>query len=254
MTGGHFSLSRDFLGARRGGRLPRSPGSSPGAPPRDSEPILGGIIAPVAVAVAILAFVAAFVLVRAAPTLTEWTVAIAAMATLVCAAIAVIAGDCRDPARARTSRRPACRPRSGSASRASVLLMLVLSANFGLAPVETPLWGGLLVTLVVAIVGIVDVAAARHPAGARTPLAHAVRAGRLDRLHRVHPRRAADHGPLHGERDAAGLPAAGRQLRQAAPGTDRRRAVLRGLHGGGRPRRPAGHPARAVRGGPGDRA
>jgi general L-amino acid transport system permease protein len=31
----------------------------------------------------------------------------------------------------------------------------VLRTNFGLEPVETPLWGGLLVTLVVAIVGIV---------------------------------------------------------------------------------------------------
>ena len=33
--------------------------------------------------------------------------------------------------------------------------LLVLSIDFGLAPVETSLWGGLLVTLVVAIVGIV---------------------------------------------------------------------------------------------------
>src|SRR5207244_2015336 len=36
-----------------------------------------------------------------------------------------------------------------------LLLCLVLRTDFQLAPVETPLWGGLLVTLVVAIVGIV---------------------------------------------------------------------------------------------------
>jgi len=36
-----------------------------------------------------------------------------------------------------------------------VLAFILLTGQFGLEPVETPLWGGLLVTLVVAIVGIV---------------------------------------------------------------------------------------------------
>ena len=36
-----------------------------------------------------------------------------------------------------------------------VLAFILLTGQFGLTPVETPLWGGLLVTLVVAIVGIV---------------------------------------------------------------------------------------------------
>ncbi|OCW58829.1 amino acid ABC transporter permease [Hoeflea olei] len=36
-----------------------------------------------------------------------------------------------------------------------VLAFILLTGQFGLKPVETPLWGGLLVTLVVAIVGIV---------------------------------------------------------------------------------------------------
>ncbi|MDP2118281.1 MAG: amino acid ABC transporter permease [Hoeflea sp.] len=36
-----------------------------------------------------------------------------------------------------------------------VLAFILLTGQFGLRPVETPLWGGLLVTLVVAIVGIV---------------------------------------------------------------------------------------------------
>ncbi|KGF70226.1 amino acid ABC transporter permease [Hoeflea sp. BAL378] len=36
-----------------------------------------------------------------------------------------------------------------------VLAFILLTGQFGLQPVETPLWGGLLVTLVVAIVGIV---------------------------------------------------------------------------------------------------
>ena len=60
-------------------------------------------------------------------------------------------------------------PRSSSAARAgdrsscvwggvaggAAALPCILSIDFGLAPVETSLWGGLLVTLVVAIVGIV---------------------------------------------------------------------------------------------------
>src|SRR5690606_36171721 len=37
----------------------------------------------------------------------------------------------------------------------AVLLRFVLTANFGLPDVQTSLWGGLLVTLVVAVVGIV---------------------------------------------------------------------------------------------------
>ncbi len=43
----------------------------------------------------------------------------------------------------------------------------------GLPPVDTVLWGGVLVTIVVASVGIVLLAAARHSAGARAALAHA---------------------------------------------------------------------------------
>jgi general L-amino acid transport system permease protein len=38
---------------------------------------------------------------------------------------------------------------------AALLLCVILAINFGLEPVETSLWGGLLVTLIVAIVGIV---------------------------------------------------------------------------------------------------
>ena len=76
------------------------------------------------------------------------------MATLLSAAIAVIAGTAAILlARGHPGGRLATAIWIGIG--AFVLLMLVLSANFGLAPVETPLWGGLLVTLVVAIVGIV---------------------------------------------------------------------------------------------------
>ena len=89
----------------------------------------------------------------------------------------------------------------------------------------------------------------RHRAGARTPLAHAGRALGVDLLHRVRARGAADHHPVHVVGDAAAVPARRRFLRQAAAGADRGHAVLRRLHGRDHPRRPAGHPARPVRGG-----
>ena len=41
---------------------------------------------------------------------------------------------------------------------------------FGLPHVETRLWGGLLVTLVISFTGIIVLAAARHPARARAAL------------------------------------------------------------------------------------
>jgi general L-amino acid transport system permease protein len=93
-------------------------------------------------------------------------------------------------------------------------------------------WGGLLVTLVVAITGIVACAAAWHPAGARPPLEDAWSCFSAS-LHRVLARRAADHRAVHGDLHAAAVPARPAcKHRQAPARADRRRAVLGRLHGG----------------------
>ena len=97
------------------------------------------------------------------------------------------------------------------------------------------------------------VAADRHRAGARPALEDADRAVFLHRLHRDLARRADGHRALHGERDAAAVPAARHDLRPVAQGARRRDDVLVRLHGGDRARRPAGDPARPVRGGVGAR-
>ena len=75
----------------------------------------------------------------------------------------------------------------------------------GLPDVETALWGGVLVTIVVAAVGIV----------VSLPLGILLALGRRSQmpvvrlfsrhLHRVRARRAADHRAVHGERDAAAV-------------------------------------------------
>ena len=91
-------------------------------------------------------------------------------------------------------------------------------------------------------------AAARHPAGARPPLRAADRPHALRHLHRVLARRAADHGAVLRDLHAAVLPAGQLEDRRAAARADRRRAVRRRLYGRGGARRPAGDPARPVRG------
>ena len=88
--------------------------------------------------------------------------------------------------------------------------LLVLAARrlrprSGLRSVDTSLWGGVLVTIVVASVGIV----------VSLPLGILLALGRRSKmptvrtafgdLHRVRARRAADHRAVHGERDAAAV-------------------------------------------------
>ncbi len=51
-----------------------------------------------------------------------------------------------------------------------VAFFLLVGGVLGLAHVETRLWGGLLVTLVISFTGIMLLAAARHSARARAPL------------------------------------------------------------------------------------
>ena len=78
------------------------------------------------------------------------------------------------------------------------------------------------VTLIIAAGRHHRFAAARHPAGAGPALEPAGDQVALRHLHRVRARRAADHRAVHGLGHAAAVPAAGRQLRQAAARADRR--------------------------------
>ena len=78
-------------------------------------------------------------------------------------------------------------------------------AAIGLPVVDTALWGGVLVTIVVASVGIVF----SLPLGILLALGRrshmpVVRLLSVD-LHRIRARRAADHRAVHGERDAAAV-------------------------------------------------
>ena len=117
----------------------------------------------------------------------------------------------------------------------------------GLPVVDTRLWGGLLVTLVVSVTGIV----------ASMPVGIALALGRrstipliriFDGLHRVLARRAADHGAVFRDLHAAAVRSNRIQCRRADAGPDRHRLVRRRLSGRGHPGRPAGDPARAGRG------
>ncbi len=124
------------------------------------------------------------------------------------------------------------------------------TAGFGLSIVETREWGGLMLTLFLAIyAGLIAI-----PLGillalgrrSRLPLIRFI----VDRLHRVLARRADHHRHLPRLDAAAADPAV--RLRHRSPGPRHHRPRLRdrGLYGGGRARRPAG----AARGPGGGRA
>ena len=86
----------------------------------------------------------------------------------------------------------------------------------GLPVVDTTMWGGLLVTIVVSVVGIVVSLPVGIVLALGTPLGNAVGKTAFRRVHRVRARRAADHGAVHGERHAAAVRAAGMVARQIA--------------------------------------
>ena len=88
-----------------------------------------------------------------------------------------------------------------------VAFFLLVGDVFGLPHVETRLWGGFLVTLVISFTGIIG----------SLPLGILLALGRrsdlpivrtlCDRLHRVLARRAADHGAVLRDLHAAAFPA-----------------------------------------------
>jgi hypothetical protein len=67
----------------------------------------------------------------------------------------------------------------------------------GLSPVSSDQFGGFLLAIVIGVTAITGLAAAGHPAGAWPPVRHVPGENPFGGLHRVHPRRAADHAAVH---------------------------------------------------------
>ncbi len=99
----------------------------------------------------------------------------------------------------------------------------------GLPLVDTRLWGGLLVTLVVSVTGIVTLDAGRHRAGAGPALDHPADPGFLDCIHRILARGAAGYCAVLRDLYAAAVPAQKFYHRRPGSGADRHRAVRRRL-------------------------
>jgi general L-amino acid transport system permease protein len=152
LTGGHFDIPFAYLvGALVIGGLVTGLvafGS------REAAPLLGGIVAPLAALVAVAGFIVGQLVGGFVPGLAEAAALFTLVVVLAAAAVALLAGLA---AILSTPGRPGRGALATVWAAAGIvaLIYVALTANFGLTPVETPLWGGLLVTLVVAIVGIV---------------------------------------------------------------------------------------------------
>lgn len=151
LTGGNFGLSEKLLGIIvLLGALATGFAAMTAA---EGAPVLGGLIAPGAVAVAVAALVATLVLrsdsgpLLQARSLLSYVALAAGGVALVAGAAALLLG--------RSSAGRGALVAIWGTVAALVAVCLLLAVDFGLAPVETSLWGGLLVTLVVAIVGMV---------------------------------------------------------------------------------------------------
>jgi general L-amino acid transport system permease protein len=123
---------------------------------RRIAPILAGMILPVAILVVLVTLVGVY---GALPSEIDLGLFIASTGVggivLPVATLVALAGGLWAIYRRRGSAGGRRVVRLWIAVGALLVLCLVLRTNFGLVPVETSLWGGLLVTLVVAIVGIV---------------------------------------------------------------------------------------------------
>ncbi len=131
----------------------------------------------------------------------------------------------------------------------AIVIKLMGLDHGGLPIVQTNLWGGLLVTLVVSVTGIVTslpigIALALGPA-----LYNSADPDLLDRLHRVLAWRAADHRAVLRHLHAALVPAGQFHRGWSRARADRHRAVHGRLSGRERPRRVRRDPARTGRGG-----
>ena len=118
----------------------------------------------------------------------------------------------------------------------------------GIEPVESRQFGGFMLSITIGVVAI----------ACSLPLGIVLALGRQSdllivkslcgRLHRVHPRRAADHPAVRRLDAAEHLHAAGHQLRHHPAGADHGDAVRLGLYGRGDPRRSGGPAEGPVRG------
>ena len=137
---------------------------------------------------------------------------------------------------------------SSSSIRSSASSCCMARESLGLPIVDTQLWGGIFVSLLTALVGIVF----SLPLGVLLALGRRSRLpivkARERRLHRNRARRAVHRRAVHGQEHAAAVPAAGLDPRSLRPAAGRHRAVRRRLYRRRGARRAAGDAARPVRG------
>jgi hypothetical protein len=99
--------------------------------------------------------------------------------------------------------------------------ILLAGGVFGLAPVPTNKWGGMMLNVVISFVALRGVDSDRHPARVRAALALPGDQGAVDRDDRVLARGAAAGGAVHGAGAAAAVPARRHDDRQSAAALDR---------------------------------
>jgi general L-amino acid transport system permease protein len=160
LTGGHFSISLGFIAILFAvgciGTAAIAVRSE-----RRTSPLLAGVFAPIVALLAVLIFAAMLILKPSdlvldlvfAPTVL-FSISIGVALDIAAAVLALIAGLAAIFARRASPGRRSLLTLWTTVG-ALIILCFAVRIDFGLAPVETPLWGGLLVTLVVAIVGIV---------------------------------------------------------------------------------------------------
>ena len=155
LTGGHFPVSASFVADLFifGSAATALIGY---ATQRREAPILAGLVLPAAILVVVLSLVGAYGTFPAELDLGTFIAASGlAGEVLLVATLVALAGGLWAIYRRRASAGGRRVARLWIVVAALLVLCLVLRTNFGLEPIETSLWGGLLVTLVVAIVGIV---------------------------------------------------------------------------------------------------
>ncbi len=138
---------------------------------RAAAPVYAGIVAPAAVGIVVVVWLASFFLGSPTIDLFGTGISLVTLVAIVCAIVGLAAGL---TAILAGRGHPGGRGVLGVWSVVGILVLLIglFAIDFGLTYVETPLWGGLLVTLVVALSGM----------GASMPLGIALALGRRSQL------------------------------------------------------------------------